>query len=139
METPLFWGLRGLQRAVAVEAQRASRTGRAFTLVRINLGGPPPLEQRDILRRVVLSELRGTDFVHETRAGELGVLLPETAGPEATTPIERVREALGQAMPEIHVSIGSAGAGPGTGRSWQEAWRWAGTLLVADAAVPAAA
>jgi hypothetical protein len=54
-------------------------------------------------------------------------------------PVSRLREALARHLPEMEVRIGWASVGPGQRQTWQEAWRWAGQLLVADAAVPAAA
>lgn len=139
MDPTQSFGLLGMQQVAAMESRRAGRSGRAFTVVRIGFSASLPGNQRDLLRRVVALELRSTDFVHEVCAGELGVMLIETGAHASSGPIARVRAALARAAAFLHFSVGSAEAGPGTRRTWQEAWRWAGVLLVADAKVPAAA
>ena len=135
----LSGGLDGMQQVAAIESRRALRSGRAFTVVRIGFSASLPETQRAILRLVVAAEVRSTDFVHEVCAGELGVMLNETGLHASAAPIARVRAALERSALCLHFSLGSAEAGPGTKRTWQEAWRWAGVLLVADATVPAAA
>ncbi|MGZ6143946.1 MAG: hypothetical protein ACXWLM_11450, partial [Myxococcales bacterium] len=54
-------------------------------------------------------------------------------------PLMRIRVAAALHLPKMELRIGCASVGPGERRTWQEAWRWAGQLRVADAAVPAAA
>ena len=124
----------------ALEALRSARTQRGFSLVRAAPAGWSALETDiDALAAVVRAHLRKTDFVVTTRERELGVVLIEAAGPEVHAPIARMRESIGRHLPHLDVRIGWASVGPGQRRTWQEAWRWAGQLLVADAAAPAAA
>jgi len=139
IDPTLSWGLRGLQHVAAVESRRAGRSGRAFTVVRVGFSATLPDDQREMIKRVVELELRSTDFVHQVCAGELGVMLIETGALAAAGPVLRIRGALSRAAAFLHFSVGCAEAGPGTKRTWQEAWRWAGELLVADARAPAAA
>ena len=128
------------QHAVMLEALRSERTGRGFTLVRIAPVGWAALdEEMDLLASLVATTLRQTDTVLRTREREVGVVLIESVGEQVNTPIERIREVLAQDLGKIEVRIGWASVGPDHRETWQEAWRWAGTLLVADAAVPAAA
>ena len=78
-------------------------------------------------------------FVQRIREREVGVVLIESAGDQVLAPVSRIQEAAKQHLPKLEFLIGYASVGPGQKRTWQEAWRWAGQLLVADAAVPAAA
>jgi hypothetical protein len=122
----------------ALEAKRSRRSGRWFTLVRIAPVGWAALDEEvGALARVVGAVVRRTDFVHPRRDREVAVVLVETDLLESKVPLERIREAALERMPELQLRIGCASVGPG--QPWQEAWRWAGTMLVADAAVPAAA
>jgi predicted dehydrogenase len=93
----------------------------------------------DVLANVLGATLRRTDTVLRTREREVGVVLVETVGEQVHPPVARIREVVAQDLGKIEVRIGWASVGPGHRRSWEEAWRWAGQLLVADAAVPAAA
>jgi len=128
------------QQTAMVEAMRSARTGRGFSLVRVAPVGWAALdEEMDVLANVLGATLRRTDTVLRTREREVGVVLIETVGEQVHPPLERVREAVRQDLGKIEVRIGWASVGPGQRRSWEEAWRWAGQLLVADAAVPAAA
>ncbi len=122
----------------ALETKRARRSGRWFTLVRIAPVGWAALDEEiEALERLVAAVLRRTDFVHRKREREVAVVLVETIGPGANLPLARIRAAAAERMPELQLRIGCAAAGPG--HPWQETWRWAGRMLVADAAVPAAA
>jgi hypothetical protein len=128
----------GVDVIAALEARRSLRTGRGFTLVRLAPVGGAPLDGELLaLERLVEAELRSTDHVQRTDRRELGVVLTETTGLAATAPLARLRMAIATELPLLKVRIGWATAGPSG--QWQEAWRWAGTMLVADATVPAAA
>jgi hypothetical protein len=128
------------QQMAMAEAMRCARTGRGFTLVRVAPVGWAALdEEMDVLANVLGATLRRTDTVLRTREREVGVVLVETVGEQVHPPVARIREMVAQDLGKIEVRIGWASVGPGHRRSWEEAWRWAGQLLVADAAVPAAA
>ena len=131
----------GLQQIAALETRRGQRSGRGFTLVRIAPIGWAVLEQELlVLERLAELQLRRTDFVQRSLPQrELGVVLVETLEPAARVPIERLRAALAAQLPDLQLGIGWCSVGPGHKHGWEEAWRWAGTMLVADAAVPAAA
>ena len=83
------------------------------------------------------SVLRRTDFVYRKRDREVAVVLVETGALEVNVPLDRIRQAAVERMPELQLRIGCASVGPG--QQWQETWRWAGRMLVAGAVVPAAA
>ena len=117
------------------EALRMARTGRGFSLVRIAPAGWLALEDEiDVLRNLAEAHLRKTDAVVRVRQ-EIGVVLTETTGADAIAAVARLRPAV--CLPKLEVRIGWAAVMPG--QRWEEAWRWAGQLLVADAAIPAAA
>jgi len=129
-----------LQEIAAMEVQRALRSDRWFSLLRIAPLGWAALDgEVEALASTVRAHLRRTDAVVRVREREVGVVLIEAVGDAVQVPIARVREALARDLPELEVRIGWASVGPGQRAPWQEAWRWAGQLLVADAAVPAAA
>ena len=77
--------------------------------------------------------------IQSARSWLSGVLLIEAVGGEVQAPLCRIREAIGRHLAHLDVRIGWGSVGPGQLGTWQEAWRWAGQLLVAEAAVPAAA
>ena len=129
-----------LLEVAALEALRSARTQRGFTLLRAAPAGWCALEAEvNVLASVMRAHLRKTDSVIALRDREVGVVLIETAGIEVHAPLARIRDAVERHLPRLDVRIGWASAGPGQRRTWQEAWRWAGQLLVADAAAPAAA
>jgi hypothetical protein len=129
-----------LQEIAALEADRAVRSGRWFSLLRLAPAGWAALEL-DIymLQALVSAHLRRTDAVRALREREVGVVLVETVGEAVRVPVGRLRRAISQDFPHLEIGIGWASVGPGQQLTWQDAWRWAGQLLVADAAVPAAA
>jgi hypothetical protein len=129
-----------LQEIAALEADRAVRSGRWFSLLRLAPAGWAALEL-DIymLQALVSAHLRRTDAVRALREREVGVVLVETVGDAVRVPVGRLRRAISQDFPHLEIGIGWASVGPGQQLTWQDAWRWAGQLLVADAAVPAAA
>lgn len=130
----------GLSEVAAIEAKRSLRTGRGFTLVRIAPFGWAALEaDLEVLERIAECELRKTDCVQRTPNRELGLVLVDTTTAAAGVPIARVRAAAALHLPGLRLGIGWCCVGPGESRGWQEAWRWAGTMLVADSTVPAAA
>ncbi len=129
-----------LHHVASLEAGRIERSGRGFTLLRLAPAGWAALdEELDALANLAAASLRRTDFVQRTREREVGVVLIESMDDEVLAPVSRLRVATAQHLPRMELRIGWASVGPGQKRSWQEAWRWAGQLLVADAAVPAAA
>lgn len=129
-----------LQQLAALEAKRAQRTGRGFTLVRIAPVGWRALESDlEVLERIAECQLRRTDCVQRTPNREVGIVLVDTTAVAAGVPIARVRAAAAEHLPGLQLGIGWCCVGPGESRGWQEAWRWAGTMLVADSTVPAAA
>ena len=129
-----------LSEIASLEMQRATRTGRWFSLLRIAPLGWAALDgEMQVLVSLVRAHLRRTDAVLRVRDREVGVVLIEAAGDEVAAPLARLRKALARQLPEMEVRMGWASVGPGQRHTWQEAWRWAGQLLVADAAVPAAA
>lgn len=129
-----------LQELAALEAQRAIRSGRWFSLLRFAPAGWLALDcELDMLEVVVRSHLRRTDAVCRVGAREVAVVLVECVGDTALAPLARLKQAIQDHMVEVEVRSGWASVGPGQQATWQEAWRWAGQLLVADAAVPAAA
>jgi hypothetical protein len=118
------------------EERRSKRTGRPFTLVRV----APPVRASDPaeierLRAAVASELRSTDLVRAL-AGEVVAVLLEASPVQAAAPVGRIRTALERVALGFEPRLGWASVGPGQRGSWQEAWRWAGALLLAQ---PAAA
>ena len=129
-----------LHQLAAIEAGRAMRNGRWFTLVRVAPVGWAALdEEMDALANLIGANLRKTDVVQRARDREVGILLVETLGNEVIAPVQRIRVAAALHLPKMELRIGWSEAGPAQRRTWQEAWRWAGHLLVADAAIPAAA
>jgi hypothetical protein len=125
-----------LHHAAAYEAQRTARTGRPFAVLRIApAGASPEAAELAALEALVATNLRRTDVAGRVRDRELGVLLIESAGPEAV--VARLRSMLVHCG--VDVRIGWGAVGPLQHATWQEAWRWAGQLLVADGAVRAAA
>jgi len=128
------------QQTAMVEAMRCARTGRGFTLVRVAPAGWAALDaEMDVLANLLEATVRRTDTVLRTREREVGVVLIESIEEQAQPPLARMRAAAALHLPKMELRIGWASVGPGHRRSWEEAWRWAGQLLVADAAVPAAA
>jgi hypothetical protein len=124
----------------ALEAQRTARTQRGFSLLRVAPAGYCALElEIELLAEVLQAHLRKTDFVIPMRSREVAVVLIESVGEEVQAPLARVREVVGRHMEHLDVRIGWASVGPRDLQTWQEAWRWAGQLLVAHAAAPAAA
>src|SRR6266850_2252555 len=124
----------------ALEMQRSVRSDRWFSLLRIAPPGWAALElEMEVLASTIRAHLRRTDAVLRVREREIGVVLIEAVDDGVHAPVSRLREALARHLPEMEVRIGWASVGPGQWQTWQEAWRWAGQLLVADAAVPAAA
>jgi len=125
-----------LHEIATMEVQRAARNDRWFSLLRIAPLGWAALDgEVEALAGTVRAHLRRTDAVVRVREREVGVVLIEAVGDAVQVPIARVREALA----DLQVRIGWASVGPDQRATWQEAWRWAGQLLVADAAIPAAA
>jgi hypothetical protein len=124
------------QQAAAYEAQRGTRTSRPFAMLRIAPAGTPPsAAELSAIEALVVSNLRRTDFIGRVREAELGLVLIECGEPEVVA--GRLRSML------VHCGLalrfGWATVGPGQHQTWQEGWRWAGQLLVADGAVRAAA
>ena len=129
-----------LEEIASLEMQRAVRSDRWFSLLRIAPAGWAALDgEMQVLASAVRAHLRRTDAVLRVREREIGVVLIETVGDGVQVPLARLREALERHLPEMDVRIGWASVGPGQRQTWQEAWRWAGQLLVAAARVPAAA
>jgi hypothetical protein len=129
-----------LQELATLEVQRAVRSDRWFSLLRIAPAGWAALDlEMEVLASTIRAHLRRTDAVMRVRDREIGVLLIETVGDDVHAPLARLRESLARHVPEMEVRMGWASVGPGQRHTWQEAWRWAGQLLVADAAIPAAA
>jgi hypothetical protein len=129
-----------LDEIAAQEMQRAVRSDRWFSLLRVAPAGWAALNaEMEVLASAIRAHLRRTDAVVRVRDREIGVLLIETVGDAVQVPLVRVRAALDRHLPALEIRIGWASVGPGQRPTWQEAWRWAGQLLVADAAVPAAA
>ncbi|HYS11058.1 MAG TPA: hypothetical protein VEP66_20135 [Myxococcales bacterium] len=129
-----------LDEIAAQEMQRAVRSDRWFSLLRMAPAGWAALNaEMEVLASAIRAHLRRTDAVVRVRDREIGVVLIETVGDAVQVPVVRVRAALDRHLPELEIRIGWASVGPGHRPTWQEAWRWAGQLLVADAAVPAAA
>jgi hypothetical protein len=128
-----------LQEMASLEACRSARTGRGFSLLRVAPAGWAALESEvEVLANLIGAHLRRTDFV-QVRGLEVGVVLVEAVEQEVHSPLSRIRAAAAVHLPRMDLRIGWASVGPGQRRTWQEGWRWAGQLLVADAAVPAAA
>jgi len=129
-----------LNEIAALEMQRSVRSDRWFSLLRVAPPGWAALElEMEVLASTIRAHLRRTDAVLRVREREIGVVLIEAVDDGVHAPVSRLREALARHLPEMEVRIGWASVGPGQWQTWQEAWRWAGQLLVADAAVPAAA
>ena len=129
-----------LHQIAAMEASRTSRSGCGFSLVRIAPVGWAALDEEvDALANLVGANLRRTDSVQRVRDREVGIVLIESVEDQVRAPLVRIRVAAALHLPKMELRIGWASVGPGQRRTWQEAWRWAGQLLVADAAVPAAA
>ena len=132
--------MRSFFEVASLEAMRAARSGRSFTLVRLAPAGWAALDSEvEALTGLVSAHLRRTDFVARVREREVGAVLIEAGPEQAQAPVERVEAAARLHLPTIEVRIGWAAVGPDQRPTWQEAWRWAGQLLVANAAAPAAA
>jgi hypothetical protein len=128
------------QEIAALEAHRAVRSERWFSLLRFAPAGWMALDcEVEMLEVVIRAHLRRTDAVCRVGEREVGVVLVECVGEAVLVPLARVKEAIEDHMVDAEVRSGWASVGPGQQSTWQEAWRWAGQLLVADAAVPAAA
>ncbi len=131
--------LASLHQCAAFEALRMARTGKGFSLLRIAPVGWAALdEEMEALEVVVQAQVRQTDFVQRVREREVGVVLVEAIGEDAAVALARVRLAVKTQLPKLDVRTGWASVGPGQRKSWQEAWRWAGHMLVGDAARAAA-
>jgi hypothetical protein len=129
-----------LQEVASQEAHRAVRSGRWFSLLRVAPPGWVALDSdMEQVLALVRAYVRRTDAVVRVRDREVGVVLVETVGHEVNVPVERLRDAFAVHVPWLELRIGWASVGPGQRPTWQDAWRWAGQLLVAAAAVPAAA
>jgi len=129
-----------LQEVAGLETHRAVRSGRWFSLLRIAPPGWVALDSdMDEALALIRAHLRRTDVVLRVRNREVGAVLVDTTGDEVLVPVDRLRDALAAQLPWLELRIGWASVGPGQRPTWQEAWRWAGQLLVAAAAVPAAA
>jgi hypothetical protein len=129
-----------LNEVASLEVQRSVRSDRWFSLLRVAPTGWAALDlEMEVLANLIRAHLRRTDAVLRVRDREIGVVLIEAVGDGVHAPLCRLREALARHLPQLEVRIGWASVGPGQRHTWQEAWRWAGQLLVADAAVPAAA
>ena len=129
-----------LSEIASQEMQRATRSDRWFSLLRLAPAGWAALNaEMEVLAAAIRAHLRRTDAVVRVRDREIGVVLIETVGDSVQVPLARIREALDRHLPEVEVRIGWSSVGPGHRPTWEEAWRWAGQLLVADTAVPAAA
>jgi hypothetical protein len=129
-----------LQEIATLEMQRAVRSDRWFSLLRVAPAGWAALEaDLAVIEAIVRAHLRRTDQVVRVREREIGVLLIEAPGDDVHIPLARVREAFATHLPQLDVRVGWASVGPGQRATWQDAWRWAGQLLVAGAAIPAAA
>jgi hypothetical protein len=127
-----------LHQFAALEALRVGRSGRGFSLLRVAPIGWAALDAEvEVLAAVVSAHLRRSDFVDRVREREVGVVLIETVQAEAVA--ARLRAVLAERVPKLEVRIGWSAVGPDQQRTWREAWRWAGQLLVADAAIKAAA
>lgn len=95
---------REFYRLVESELRRALRYEHPFTVVYLCVEGLQAVEQRagraagdDLLRlagRVVLGETRGSDTVAWLRAGDIGVLMPETGPSAAAIVLTRMCAAL---------------------------------------------
>jgi len=129
-----------LSEIASQEMQRATRSDRWFSLLRLAPAGWAALNaEMEVLAAAIRAHLRRTDAVVRVRDREIGVVLIETVGDSVQVPLARIREGLDRHLPEVEMRIGWASVGPGHRQTWEEAWRWAGQLLVADTAVPAAA
>ena len=130
------------QEIASLEEQRALRSGRWFSLVRLAPVGWGALDlEVDVLEALVRAHLRRTDVVCRLRDREVGVLLIDTRGRKAPPAVARLRAAIGADLEELGIEVRMAWApvGPEQQMTWHQAWSWAGQLLVADATVPAAA
>ena len=129
-----------LQEIATLEMQRAVRSDRWFSLLRVAPAGWAALDaDLAAIEAVVRAHVRRTDPVVRVREREIAVLLIEAPGEGVHVPLDLVRQALAAQVPELDVRVGWASVGPGHRPTWQDGWRWAGQLLVAGAAVPAAA
>jgi hypothetical protein len=131
-----------LQQAAALEALRTARSGRGFSLLRIapfGAGGGWVADsgELEVLSNVVAGSVRKTDYAVSVREAEVGVVLIELTQADAV--VARLRAVIRKKLPWMDVRIGWAAVGPGQLQTWQEGWKWAGQLLVADAAVRVAA
>jgi hypothetical protein len=129
-----------LQEVASQEAHRAVRSGRWFSVLRIAPPGWVALDSdMEEIVALVRAHLRRTDAVLRVRGREVGVVLIDTVGDDVHVPVERLRDVFALQLPWLELRVGWASVGPGQRPTWQDAWRWAGQLLVAAAAVPAAA
>src|SRR6266481_2616580 len=99
--TPLGLSL-SLQEVAVLEVQRAVRSDRWFSLLRVAPAGWAALEgEMEVLAGTIRAHLRRTDVVMRVRDREIGVLLIETVGDSVQAPLARVREALARHVPEM--------------------------------------
>ena len=91
----------------------------------------------EVLANVVAGAVRKTDYAVSVRELEVGVVLVELTQADAV--VARLRAVIGKKLPWMEVRIGWAAVGPKQLQTWQEGWKWAGQLLVADAVARAAA
>ena len=126
------------QLVAQLETARSARNGRGFSLLRVAPVGWAALDhEMDALAGLVSAHVRRTDFVQRLREREVAVVLIEAVGDQVLSPVTRLQEAARKHLPKLEILVGHASVRPG--QKWQEGWRWAGQLLVADAAAPAAA
>jgi hypothetical protein len=143
MSPPSWADLEGphfVYRLLHEEHERSKSLDRAFSVLRIE--SRTELEQRrDLfaLYRIVAATLRTSDRIHPVSSRELCAILPDAEGARADVVMLRVRLALEATEARFRVRLGCASVRPKNGDTWQAAWCTAGTLLLADGALPAAA
>ena len=110
---------------------------RPFGILRIEGRGVERARDLLFLYRLVAGVLRRSDRVVAVGGTGLAVLLRDADAARVDAVASRVRSAVSQSA-RFRLQLGGASVGPRAG-GWEEAWRMAGALLVADGSIPAAA
>ena len=133
----IYAGREGFFRLLEEEAERARHLSRPLTILRVEAPGVRNLVELARVYRAVAGALRTCDRICSLGGHELAVVLADTDAHRAEAPCERVRAALRIRAAGLAPRLGAGHISAGS--TWQEAWRMAGALLLADGTVPAAA
>ena len=125
-------------RLLEEEEAKTAPLQKPFGILRIEARGMARPGDLVALYRAVSGAVRHTDRVVAIGGTGLATLLQDADAARVDAVAHRVRAAASNGR-GWRTQLGSASVRPGSSGGWQEAWRLAGALLVADGAVAAAA